>query len=300
MALWSLFVPIPPSLGVDLFSSQHGVTMLADGILDYVTARLQRARNLLLTLALAFRLRLQADVNPEVRAALAQDALPEACSRFQELYILHWVATTRSSQVTDASIEASISHLRIIGGTYTPPPARINSSLTILELFLSELDNLKELQEAPVLDGVDNGSWGSVLDEMTMGALPLIRARDSDGRYSPNVTFCKFLLARCQLEQLQEYILMLGRDCASSSFMLAQIQLRNGEMHKSKANFVRAVSAVEPRHDEAPIFRRLVGLVDEPGQTGRLSKVGMARFRFMRMPPPPHPYLPHLRRSRSI
>lgn len=40
---------------------------------------------------------------------------------------------------------------------------------------------------------------------------------------SPNVKLCQFLLQRCQLEELQDYLLLIGRNCGVTAFLRGQV-----------------------------------------------------------------------------
>lgn len=156
---------------------------------------------------------------------------------------------------------ASSGHLSIIGTTMEYEPQQITDHTmhpTVLELFVAEPDTLDVLRartedvgdydnEADDVDmgagdggdNVDHGGtrWTRVLDQMVHALLAEVRGPDAGNVRAPNLRFCKFLLQKCQLEQLQEYLNLLGRSSGPAAFLMGQIQLRNGEMHKAKSAF---------------------------------------------------------------
>eukprot|EP00041_Stephanoeca_diplocostata_P009857 m.155072 g.155072 ORF g.155072 m.155072 type:complete len:1625 (-) comp17927_c0_seq1:94-4968(-) len=260
-----------------MLGAVEGVGLVAEGLSHYVGTRLRTMRNLIMTISLTRRLRSHAPLGENARAAMS-DILPAACAYFQTLYVLNWIATTESSSVTQASVEAAMRHLSIIGTTMEYQPQQITDHTThptVLELFVAESDTLDVLRArtnnvgeygaeedvdvdmdgddvAGVVPPVRGGTrWSRVLDQMVHALLAEVRGPDAHDVRAPNLRFCKFLLHKCQLEQLQEYLNLLGRSSGPGAFLMGQIQLRNGDMHKAKSNFLRAVSAVGYVDDDA-------------------------------------------------
>ncbi|GAB0094315.1 Nuclear pore complex protein Nup160 homolog [Sergentomyia squamirostris] len=273
--------PIEPSLQAhvrNLFSSQFGISVVAESLQQIATVRYILCRNLLiLQHILIDTMSLSSDILENIRS----HQMPETEVFVQAYFVIVWICKSAVVPGLSNYLDSSINRISSLQLSDTRQYLlKTTQPCSLLELFLKSKGWIMTL--AHYVSG--NYRMQLVENQEQMALLPLATiVGQLVWPVSGNFAFGTWLIGSCQHIHIQDYVRLLNGWCewnnCSRQFILGVSMLDSGEVDKAYDLFIQASRGV---YTEPFLMEKIIGL-DNDGEVTTNEAIVMYYLKVIRL-----------------